>query len=287
MRSVKRYYVTHNYFFFVLNCLLIDKKVVSFIKTNQVKKGLCFMSDYCHSKDYAFRYTDADFKDRIRPAAFLSVMQESACLSADELGFGYLDLQPKNIGFILSNWYVELFRPVAYNEVLTVHTWPVKPKKLIVLRDFELFIGDEKVGVGTSRWCIVNLANFSLLPASAVFGDKDIDYNPNRSTDFCAWKIARSEGGERTYGKVISYSDCDHYNHANNTKYADLLMDAFSLDELRDRWVSKFGISYIKQCRCGDRIDFYRLQVGDEEWVVEGRAGEELRVQFHVEFKRV
>ena len=36
------------------------------------------MSDYCHSKDYAFRYTDADFKDRIRPAAFLSVMQESA-----------------------------------------------------------------------------------------------------------------------------------------------------------------------------------------------------------------
>ena len=36
MRSIKRYYVTHNYFFFALNCLLIGKKVVSFIKTNQV-----------------------------------------------------------------------------------------------------------------------------------------------------------------------------------------------------------------------------------------------------------
>ena len=58
---------------------------------------------YCHSHDYAFRYSDADFRDIVRPASFLAVMQESACHSADELGFGYNDLQPKNIGFILSN----------------------------------------------------------------------------------------------------------------------------------------------------------------------------------------
>ena len=38
---------------------------------------------YLHSKDYEFRYTDADFQDIIRPASFLSVMQESACLSAE------------------------------------------------------------------------------------------------------------------------------------------------------------------------------------------------------------
>ena len=120
-------------------------------------------------------------------------MQESACLSADELGFGYKNLQPKNIGFILSNWYVELYRPVAYNESLTVHTWPVRPKHLIVMRDFELFVGDEKVGVGTSRWCLVDLATFSLLPSSSVFADVDIRYNEFRSTDFNSWKIPRVE----------------------------------------------------------------------------------------------
>ena len=237
---------------------------------------------YLHSQNYSFRYTDADFHDIIRPASFLSVMQESACLSADELGFGYKDLQPKNIGFILSNWYVELFRPVGYNEVLTVHTWPVKPKHIIVMRDFELFVGEEKVGVGTSRWCLVDLATFTMLPSGVIFDDVNIQYNDFRSTNFNSWKISRADDGEKTYSKIASYSDYDHYSHVNNTKYADLLMDAFSVDELKGKWVSQFRISYIKQCKCGEKLSFYRKQLDDGSWVVEGRVGDELRVQFHV-----
>lgn len=239
---------------------------------------------YCHSHDYAFRYSDADFRDIVRPASFLAVMQESACHSADELGFGYNDLQPKNIGFILSNWYVEFTRPIMYNEVLTVHTWPVKPKHLIVMRDFELFVGDEKVGLGTSRWCLVDLATFTMLPSSAVFGDKNIVYNENRSTLFNSWKIPRAEGGSCAYRKIVSYSDCDHYNHANNTKYADLLMDAFSLDELRDKWVKSFRISYIRQCKCGEKLEFYKLATDDGSYVVDCVSGGELRAQMHVVF---
>lgn len=237
---------------------------------------------YLHSKDYVFRYTDADFQDRIRPASFLSVLQESACLSADELGFGYKDLQPKNIGFILSNWYLEFFRPLNYNDVLTVHTWPVKPKRLIVFRDFELFIGSEKVGFGTSRWCLVDLAGFAMLPASSVFDGVDVEYNDFRSTEFNSWKIPNVQSNTPVYTKYASYSDCDHYNHVNNTKYADLLMDAFSVEELRGKWVSQFQISYIKQCKCGEKIEFYRQLVEDGCYLVEGRVGEECRVQFKV-----
>ena len=242
---------------------------------------------YCHSKNYAFRYTDADFQDIVRPASLLAVMQESACLSADELGFGYKHLQPKNIGFILSNWYVEFYRPVRYNDVLTVHTWPIKPRHLIVLRDFELFIGDEKVGAGTSRWCLVDLAAFKMLPSGVIFDDVNIEYNDFRSTDFNSWKIPRADGDLPAYRKIISYSDCDHYNHANNTKYADLLMDVFSLEELKGRWVKKFRLSYIKQCKCGENLQFYRQQCDGDEWVVECRADDELRAQMNVVFDKL
>lgn len=239
---------------------------------------------YCHSQDYAFRYSDADFQDVIRPTSLLAVMQESACHSADELGFGYLDLQPRNIGFILSNWYVEMYRAIKYNEVLTVHTWPVKPGRAIVLRDFELFVGEEKVGVGTSRWCLVDLATFSMLPSSAVFASFQGEYNESRSTTFSSWKISRVTEGEAAYEKVVGYSDCDHYNHANNTRYADMLMDAFSLDELKGKWVKSFRISYIKQCRCGEKLGVYRQPAEDGGFIAECRCGQELRAQMHVVF---
>ncbi len=241
-----------------------------------------------HEKEYGIRYTDVDFKDRLRLSALLSVMQESACLSADELGFGYADLQPMNIGFILSNWYVELSEPIYYNDKVTIRTWPVKPKKLIVLRDFEIYMGGRKVGVGTSRWCLVDLATFTMLPASAVFGENDgREYNDFRSTDFNSWKIPEVRQGELTYTKYVSYSDYDHYNHVTNTKYGDLLMDAFSVEELKDKAVKTAQISYIRQCKYGDKIDFYKEKSEDGFYLVEGRVDGELRVQMKVMFNDV
>ncbi len=233
---------------------------------------------YMHKKDYEIRYTDVDFNDNIKLSALLSVMVESACLSADELGFGYSVLQPKNIGFILANWYVELFRPIRLGDVLSVHTWPIEPKKLIVFRDYELFVGDEKVGVATSRWCTVDLATFSMIPAKEAIGG-DITYNDFRAVEFNSWKIPTFPHGDKPdYEKCVSYSDYDHYNHVNNTKYGDLLMDAFSPEELKGKAISKVRISYVKQCKYPEVLRFYKQKAEDGEYVVEGYEGDEERI---------
>ncbi len=238
---------------------------------------------YCHIKEYEIRYTDVDFADNLKLSSLLSLMEESACLSAEELGFGYSVLQPKNIGFILVNWYIELFRPVKLGEKLCIHTWPIKPKKLIVFRDFELYIGDEKVGVATSRWCLVDLNNFNMLPSSVAFGD-DLQYNDFRSVDVTNLKIPEISGGDISYSKAVSYSDYDHYNHVNNTKYADFLLDAFTVEELAGKSFSNVKITYVKQSKFGETLDFYKIKQNDESYIVEGRVCGELRVQASIKF---
>lgn len=238
---------------------------------------------YRHIKDYEIRYTDADVSDNLKLSSLLSLMEESACLSAEELGFGYSVLQPQNLGFVMVNWYIELSRAVKLGEALTIHTWPIRPKKLIVLRDFEFYVGDEKVGVATSRWCLVDLVNFKMLPSSMAFR-KEQDYNDFRSVDVSNIKIPETEGGKLCYSKVVSYSDYDHYNHANNTKYADFLLDAFTVEEMRGKSISNVKITYVKQSKAGERLDFYRELQSDGSWVVEGRVEDEKRVQMQVVF---
>lgn len=238
---------------------------------------------YRHIKDYEIRYTDADASDNLKLSSLLSLMEESACLSAEELGFGYSVLQPQNLGFVMVNWYIELSRAVKLGEALTIHTWPVRPKKLIVLRDFELYVGDEKVGVATSRWCLVDLVSFRMLPSSMAFRE-ELDYNDFRSVDVSNIKIPETSGGKLCYSKVVSYSDYDHYNHANNTKYADFLLDAFTVEEMRGKSISNIKITYVKQSKEGERLDFYRELQGDGSWVVEGRVENEKRVQMQVVF---
>lgn len=238
---------------------------------------------YCHEKNYEIKYTDVDVSDKLKLSSLLSFMEESACQSAEELGFGYSALQPKNIGFILVNWYIELNKTIKLGDVLTVHTWPVKPKKLIVMRDFEFYVGGVKVGVATSRWCLVDLVEFKMLPSSAAFSD-ELEYNSFRSVDLNNIKIPEIERGDFSYSRTIRYSDYDHYNHANNTKYADFLLDAFNVGELRDKSISKVIISYIKQSKECERLDFYKALQSDGSFIVEGVCGNEKRVQMQVFF---
>lgn len=239
---------------------------------------------YRHIKSYELRYTDVDAYDNLKLSSLLSILEESACMSADELGFGYKDITPLNIGFIIVNWYIKLNRNIKLGELLTVHTWPIKPKVLIFFRDFELYCGNEKVGVGTTRWCMINTATFAMIPISSYFKTGDFDsYNTQRSVEFNNWKIPEISEGKCRYSKVIAYSDYDHYFHTNNTKYADFLMDSFATAELADKSVESVQITYVKQCKEGEKIVVMRENAGDFE-LVEGRVDGELRVQMRIKF---
>ncbi len=242
---------------------------------------------YRNIQTYHLRYTDVDAYDNLKLSSLLSLMEESACLSADELGFGYDDLTPRHIGFILVNWYIELKRNIRLGEQLTIHTWPLVPKRLIFLRDFELYVGEEKVGVATSRWCMIDTRKYVMLPTSVYFGDNDFaDYNTERSVEFSNWKIPSVSKGGIKYTKIASNSDIDHYFHINNTKYADFLTDVFSVEHFKDKSIKSVQISYVKQCKQGEKIDFVAERDGDY-YLIEGIVEGETRVQARIGFDEI
>ncbi|MDE6000719.1 MAG: hypothetical protein K2G96_00115 [Clostridia bacterium] len=242
---------------------------------------------YRNINDYKLRYTDVDAYDNLKLSSLLSFFEESACLSADELGFGYKDLAPRNVGFVLVNWYIKLERNIKLGETVTVHTWPLRPRHMIFVRDFEIYSGKEKVGVATSRWCMVDTQTFAMLPYSVYFKGEDFEsYNTERSIEFSDWKIPRISEGELAYSKVASYSDYDHYFHVNNTKYADFMLDVCTVEELENLSVSSVRITYTKQCKQGEKLDFYR-SAEEDGYLIEGRVGDELRIQMRIKFVRV
>ena len=242
---------------------------------------------YRHIKKYQLRYTDVDPYDNLKLSSLLSFLEESACLSADELGFGYDDIAPKHLGFIVVNWYIKLYKSIKLGDVLSVHTWPLKPGRVIFLRDYELYCGEEKVGVCTARWCMIDTVKFLPVPTSVFFSDNSFDdYNTERSIEFSDWKIPTISDGDTVYTKTVMFSDYDHYFHVNNTKYADFMFDVFSVEELQGKSLNSAQITYVKQCKEGERIAFSK-EKRDSFYLVEGKVGEELRVQMRVQFNDV
>lgn len=246
------------------------------------------MSDYCNKQSYPLRHSDLDFCDELKPSAILSLAQESAGKSADELGFGQKSLKKRGCGFIIVNTYCKLISPVKVEEILTVETWPLPPRHVIFERDYRISGSDGRIcAVAASRWCLVDTQDFSLLTADKL-GDvhENCPYRNEKTVEVPNWKIPKLNGeGYECYRMQVKNSHCDHYLHANNTRYADFFFDCFMIEELRTRRIDSFHIVYGKQARENVELTFYRKDFPDGTTVIEARSGAEVFSQFRIQFK--
>ena len=98
------------------------------------------MELYEHKNDFLIKYCDSDFKDEMKLSVALALMEEVACSSADELGFGYAFVKPRGYAFMVTNVCMEFFKPVALGESVQVKTWPLPPTRVTFGREYQFLL---------------------------------------------------------------------------------------------------------------------------------------------------
>lgn len=230
------------------------------------------MKAYEYIQSFLVKYCEVDFKDELKVSTALSYMEEVACGSADELGFGYAYIKPRNYAFMVSNICCEFLSPICLGEVVKVKTWPTPPTHVIFGREyqFENSIGKACVNA-SSRWCLIDRASGKILSSKALENQDYSTYNTAKVLDGVQWKIPSfsKEEGELKYSFTVANSEYDHNMHVNNTRYADYCLNCFSVEELVKKRLKRFCISYIKQCKEGEMLSFYRKEE-DNAYIIQG-----------------
>lgn len=235
------------------------------------------MKNYAHKKEFSVRYCDVDFKDELKPSAVLAYLEESACSSADELGFGYAYVKPRGYAFMVSNIYCEFLSPVCLGKKIFVKTWPTPPTHVIFGREYQIQspLGEVLINA-SSRWCLIDRTTGKLLQSKAIDNQDYSAYNTEKAVQAPLWRIPsfQTEEGMLKFSMTVANSEYDHNMHVNNTRYADYCFNCFSIEELAKRQVKSFGISYVKQCKEGDGLRFYRKDLENGEYLVQGLNGD-------------
>lgn len=231
------------------------------------------MKPYEHIQQFTIKYCDCDFKDEMKLSTALALMEEVACSSADELGFGYAYVYPRGYAFMVSNICIEFINPVHLGESVSLKTWPLPPTRATFGREYQFLNKNGEVVINaSSRWCLVDMRAGKLLQSKAIDNQDYSTYNTRRVFEEIVWKIPtfRPEEGELCYAMTVASSDYDHNMHVNNTRYADYCMNCFSIEELSIRKIKRFSISYVKQCKEKDKLCFYRRRTEDGGYLVQG-----------------
>lgn len=248
------------------------------------------MEKYRHEKQFFIKYCDTDFKDEMKVSTALSLFEEVACSSADELGFGYEFLKPKGIAFLVSGVRLRFSHPVRLGETVTVCTWPTPPSYAVFGREYQMLSESGEIFVSaSSRWCAVDLKTGKVLSSKFLEGQDYSTYNTDRALTVENWKIPSFplEEGELRYTLTVANSEYDHYMHVNNTRYADYCLNAFSVAELKVARVKDFAVSYAKQCKEGETLRFYRKRTNEGAFIVQGvKESGEIAVLCEISFEK-
>ena len=199
------------------------------------------MKLYEHIKTFDVKYCDTDFKDELKPSAVLAYLEEVACSSADELGFGYSYLKPRGYAFMLTNIRCEFLSPVPLGAHITVKTWPTPPSYVVFGREYQILsVSGDILMNATSRWCMVDMKSGRLLQSKVLDNQDYSAYNPSRALDVNRWKLPpfTPEEGELRFSLIVANSEYDHNMHVKKRlriPFAQRADERRSIREVRDK----------------------------------------------------
>ena len=192
----------------------------------------------------------------IRIFSLMRFLQESALAHAQELGFGFEQMNAIDSYWVLSNIRIKIADLPKWNDKVSIKTWPSGNNRVIATREF---IGTDESGnelfKAGSEWMVLNkntnrlrnLCKLKLpLPAEAP---KVIEGQLEKLEPRDEYTLAESIR--------VHYSSIDMNGHVNNTEYV-----RWGIDALKSRYeftapVNSIQISYLSEVFEKEQLDLF------------------------------
>ena len=238
-----------------------------------------------YRRDITIPCYDTDASFRLKPAAFMDHAQELAYLAANELHFGYDDLQEHHTVWVLSRMRIDFHNTPRWTDRTTLYTWHKGLEGPFFLRDFELrkegdtdFADNSNVLIScTSSWIVMNIETrrmvlseevLDMVPASTQCQDDAI------STPAAKVLIPKDIEMKEVHTHKVAYSDIDVNGHTNNARYIVWAMDAIDYATLASSQVKSLTINFIKETRPGDEVVISVGSANPDTYFVTGKVSD-------------
>lgn len=230
-----------------------------------------------YSKNITIKYSETDQNLAMKPYALLNFLQDIASENAEELGFGYSYIYPKNYAWFLLKYRMEFDEYPLDVQELTLTTEPRGYNKLFAYREFELKNKSKTLGRMFSMWSLVDIDNRTMVPISSIVnGNPHMPPYEKQDSDLVFQKITPINTVELEKEFEVRYNDLDVNGHANNGNYIVWAFEPLSFEFKNAHRIKTLDMVYKKEARYGEKlisqiefkaenITLHRLKNSDDE----------------------
>ncbi len=214
---------------------------------------------------------DVDASRNLSLMHITEILQLLANGNAERSGYGFEGLLKSNNAFwVLTKIKLKCGDLPKHRDKITCKTWPIKPGKLTLERDFEICGANGEVAVAaTSEWCLIDADTRKIKRIVGQEVMSGLDYIEKRAInpEYTKRKF-EIDSGDFCYQRVIHSTDIDMNYHTNNTKYTFMVLDCFTNEFLTKKRVDNYEIHFVKECVEGDRLNIFSKQTGENSFYI-------------------
>jgi len=229
------------------------------------------------SEDYRITSYLVNIRGEAGLYGLLNLIQDSGWQHATSIG---LDYAGKGMSWVFTRQKLKIERWPAWNEIVSIRTW-LRPAgdSPFVFRDYELFVREKKFAECTSSFTLIDSNTRKV--AKPDWGPLEKHWRQAGALSLQPGKIPPLENPENLCEFEVRDSDLDLNNHVNNTRYAQWILDAGSLERREVGVIKEYEINFLAETLKGDLIGIERSKGdGGPELFFGGRRQSDNKVVF-------
>ena len=216
-------------------------------------------------KNFNVEYYDVGENRKATDKSILKYMQKIAGMHSDEMGCGLEELAKENLGWIITNWKLNVLNRPKYNDNIVVKTWVRKIDKLYYYRDFEILNEQgEKIAIATSRWILMDVKNKTAKKTEDKYIKLHTIHEEEVFSNYKFTKIKEPEVYENEFSYKIQRRDIDTNHHVNNLNYLDFAYETLPEEIYNSKIFKNIEISYKNEIKPKDEIICKYSEINDE-----------------------
>lgn len=187
----------------------------------------------------------------------LNLLQETAWMHAETLGFGMKDMEHQGLFWVLTRQSLQMNSWPRLGQHITIETWLRPPEGAFVAREF--FLKDDKgniLGSCATSWLALDRKTKKVLPSKDLRPWDEICLE--QSNGLIAEKIPVQGAYEMLAKFRVRNSDLDTNQHVNNTKYSQWILDSIPYDLHKSLILKSYTVNFLAETHLGDKVKVER-----------------------------
>ncbi len=220
---------------------------------------------------------------RLGLSGLLNLLQDAAWIHARHTGWGYEDLIRLGTIWVLARQKLVMTDWPVWGDAVAIRTWGRLAPGAIALREYEIIVGDRKLGECTTSWLTLDWQ--TRRPKRLNHDLFDQECRADGFLNIEAQKIALRSGLEATATFQVRNSDLDVNGHVNNTRYAQWILDSIPLEAHAAYRLDEYEVNFLAETHVGDTVVIEREKIepspiSPARWQFQGRRTAENKPVF-------